>query len=102
MGALLDVFPPHGRISFFSLDVEGSEHLVLGKAIDLNRVFIEMFLIEVENSLCVKGQDCVSRNNVRRIMKDANYARFSNKIRESDVFIRRDSNLLAKAHKARW
>jgi hypothetical protein len=99
---ILDIFPPYGRVSFYSLDVEGSEHLVLGKALDLDRVFIEMLMIEIENEYCPHNEDCSTRNEVRRIMKEANYARFSGKVRASDIFVRKDSSLLAKAMKAGW
>jgi len=99
---LLDVFPPDGRVSFFSLDVEGSEDLVLGKALDLEKVMIEMLMIEVENGFCRPNWDCAVRNEVRKLMRDAGYVRFSGKIRASDVFIRQDSKLLQKAIDQGW
>ena len=99
---LLDVFPPNGRVSFFSLDVEGSEHLVLGKALDLTKVRIEMLMIEVENTFCQPGKDCAVRNKVREMMKEAGYVRFSKRIRASDVFIRQGSKLLEKASASGW
>lgn len=100
---LLDIFPPHGRVSFFSLDVEGSEHLVLEKALDFDKVMIEMLMVEVSNSICWKAANCESRNEVRRVMKESKkYARFTGPIPQSDVYIHQDSNLLAKALKAGW
>mmetsp|Transcript_32696 Transcript_32696/g.38090 ORF Transcript_32696/g.38090 Transcript_32696/m.38090 type:complete len:454 (-) Transcript_32696:14-1375(-) len=99
---LLDVFPPNGHVSFFSLDVEGSEHLVLGKALDLDKVNIEMLMIEVENEFCKSREDCAVRNKVRELMKEAEYVRFSEKVKKSDVFIRQDSKLLQKAIASGW
>ena len=99
---LLDVFPPDGRVSFFSLDVEGSEHLVLSKALDLEKVMIEMLMVEVENIFCKGRDDCAVRNNVREHMKKMGYVRFSGKILYSDVFIRQDSKLLQKAIDQGW
>jgi hypothetical protein len=81
---LLDVFP-NGHVSFFSLDVEGAEPLVVGKALDFDKVFIEILMIENRNSFCQKN--CKSRNDYRKIMLDAGYVMFSKMVTKSDVFI---------------
>eukprot|EP00978_Attheya_sp_CCMP212_P032519 scaffold127432_cov59-Attheya_sp.AAC.2 len=81
---LLDVFP-NGHVSFFSLDVEGAEPLVVGKAIDFDKVFIEILMIENRNNFC--GDICKSRDEFRKIMMDAGYVMFSQMVMKSDVFI---------------
>ena len=48
---LLDILPG-GRVNFFSLDVEGAEPMVVGKAIDFKRVFIEVLMVEQFNNHC--------------------------------------------------
>mmetsp|Transcript_27245 Transcript_27245/g.40342 ORF Transcript_27245/g.40342 Transcript_27245/m.40342 type:complete len:343 (-) Transcript_27245:82-1110(-) len=79
---LLDIFP-HGHVSFFSLDVEGAEPLVVDN-IDFDKVFIEVMMIENKNNFC--KQRCESRDKFRKIMQDAGYERFG-PVRKSDLFI---------------
>merc|ERR1711862_173803 len=63
---LLDIFP-QGRITFFSLDVEGAEiHLL--KNLNFSQVFIEIMMIESFNSFCRKK--CPAREKVREFMKN--------------------------------
>ena len=81
---LLDVFP-NGHVSFFSLDVEGAEPLVVGKALDFDRVFIEIIMIENRNNFCKKN--CKSRDEFRKIMLEAGYVMFFQMVQKSDVFI---------------
>mmetsp|Transcript_11699 Transcript_11699/g.21278 ORF Transcript_11699/g.21278 Transcript_11699/m.21278 type:complete len:379 (-) Transcript_11699:32-1168(-) len=81
---LLDVFP-NGHVSFFSLDVEGAEPLVVGKAINFDKVFIEILMIENRNNFC--EDICKSREEFRKIMMDAGYVMFSKMVTKSDVFI---------------
>lgn len=94
---LLDVFP-QGHITLFSLDVEGSEPLVLNQ-IDFDQVFIEIFMIENFNGFCILGQQCESRNQFRKIMQDNGYERFSNIIQKSDLFIHPKSGFLQRVQK---
>ena len=94
---LLDVFP-QGHITLFSLDVEGSEPLVLNQ-IDFDQVFIEIFMIENFNGFCKLGQECESRNQFRKIMQDNGYERFSNVIHKSDLFIHPKSGYLQRVQK---
>merc|ERR1712174_80886 len=70
---LLDIFP-FGVVSFFSLDVEGAEMKVL-KNIDFSKVFIEIFMIESYNTFC--GEKCETRDQVRILMAENGYNRFS-------------------------
>ena len=81
---LLDVFP-HGHVSFFSLDVEGSEPFVVGN-IDFSRVFIEIMMVEHFNDFC-HPRNCESRDRYRKIMDDNGYIRFTRAIYKSDLFI---------------
>ena len=81
---LLDVFP-NGHVSFFSLDVEGAEPLVVGKALDFDMVFIEIIMIENRNNFCKKN--CKSRDEFRKIMLEAGYVMFFQMVQKSDVFI---------------
>lgn len=98
---LLDLFP-HGRLSFFSLDVEGSEHLVLEK-IDFSKVYIEILMVEVKNNYCSDDKPCESRDRTRQILAEAGYVRFSSRIQASDVFVhQRSTDLLELAQKAGW
>ena len=55
---LLDIFP-NGHVSFFSLDIEGAEPLVVGN-IDFDKVFIEVMMIEIRNNFCVAKCDFVT------------------------------------------
>ncbi|KAL7564960.1 hypothetical protein ACA910_006112 [Epithemia clementina (nom. ined.)] len=98
----LDVFP-QGRVSFWSLDVEGSEHLILEK-MDFNKVFVEMLMVEVQNSFCRVNEPCESRDRSREILQTKNgYIRFSGRIPASDIFIHPlSTNLLEKAKNAGW
>ena len=79
---LLDIFP-NGHVTFFSLDVEGAEPLILGN-LDFDKVFIEVMMIENRNNFC--QAKCESRDKFRKIMQDAGYKRFS-PVRNSDLFI---------------
>lgn len=85
---LLDIFP-NGHVSFFSLDVEGAEPLVVGN-IDFNKVFIEVMMIESRNKFC-RNDSCESKRQFRKVMLDAGYVLFYNNNREivkkSDLFI---------------
>lgn len=89
---LLDVFP-NGHVSFFSLDVEGAEPLVVGN-IDFNKVFIEVMMVESRNSFCRNeqaGGQCASRDQYRKILLDAGYVLFYKRgkeiVKKSDLFI---------------
>ena len=83
---LVDIFPNNQTISFFSLDVEGAEPLVL-RNLDLDAVRVEIFMIESENKQC-RGGDCVSREEVRQILVEQyNYALYPNVIPKSDLYL---------------
>ena len=82
---LLDIFPS-GHVSFFSLDVEGSEPSVL-RALDFKKVFIEVMIIETSNNFCKRFSYCESRNQFRKIMRDEGYVLFEKIVVRSDLFI---------------
>jgi hypothetical protein len=82
---LEDVF--RGKsISFFSLDVEGAEPMVL-ETIDFEKVHIDVLMIEVENIFCKKNTACESRDATREIMERAGYTRYENIVKASDVYV---------------
>ena len=93
---LLDTFP-NGHVTFFSLDVEGSEPAVVGN-IDFDKVFIEVMMIEHFNNFC--EEKCKSRDEFRRIMEEAGYVRFSNLVFKSDLFVHPLSKYLQVAELA--
>jgi len=84
---LEDIFSFAGkRINFFSLDVEGSEMLVLG-TIDFSRVQIDVLMIEVQNSHCKKNSRCEVRQQVREKMASEGYQMYSGLVPKSDIYI---------------
>ena len=91
---LLDIFPK-GHVTFFSLDVEGSEPAVVNN-IDFGKVFIEVMMIESYNEFCEKDSFCKSREEYRKTMKDAGYIMFSGLVKKSDIFIHPKSKYLAR------
>jgi len=76
------------RVDFFSLDVEGSEDLVLS-TVDLDRVEIPLLLVESINRLC-PPRNCSKREAVRKRMASHGYELNPIKITKSDVFWRPD------------
>ena len=71
--------------AFFSLDVEGSEPMVL-RTIDFEQVDIKVLMVEVVNTHC--REVCESRNETRAIMKAAGYRRYEDIIPSSDVYVK--------------
>jgi hypothetical protein len=65
-----DFAGPDERIAFFSLDVEGSEPLVL-ETIDFDKIIIEVVMIETKNNYCEKV--CPSRDQIRAKMAELHY-----------------------------
>ena len=99
---LVDIFPQQGHVSFWSLDVEGSEHLIL-EHMDFDKVFIELLMVEVKNSFCHPQKPCEARDKSREILQRQGYLRFSGKVHASDIFIHPQSfRLLERATKAGW
>jgi hypothetical protein len=82
---LEDIFAfANKRINFFSLDVEGSENLVL-KTIDFSKVMIDVMMIEIQNNHC-KGE-CEVRKQVRQKMASEEYYRYEGLIPKSDIYV---------------
>lgn len=87
-GVLRDLLPGSGRVSVFSLDVEGAEPLVVGNAISFEEVFIEVLMVEQYNQQCpAPPKPCASREKVRSIMKERGYALHDKLVKKSDVYV---------------
>ncbi|GFH48971.1 hypothetical protein CTEN210_05447 [Chaetoceros tenuissimus] len=89
---LLDMFP-NGHVTFFSLDVEGSEPYIV-QNIDFKRIFIEIMIIEHANHFCRRNDHCQSRDNFRRMMDNEGYIRFTKLVAKSDLYIHPKSKYL--------
>mmetsp|Transcript_27274 Transcript_27274/g.41795 ORF Transcript_27274/g.41795 Transcript_27274/m.41795 type:complete len:392 (+) Transcript_27274:242-1417(+) len=74
------------RINFFSLDVEGSEMLILD-TIDFNRIHIDIIMIEVANAHCRQRDVCQMRDQVRAKMKGLGYHCYEYLVVDSDVCV---------------
>ncbi|KAL7551642.1 hypothetical protein ACHAWF_014833 [Thalassiosira exigua] len=84
---LRDVFGPEGGVSFFSLDVEGAELMVLN-ALDLDHLAIEVIMVEIQNTHCPEA-NCPGVHAIRRHMAmTRKYALFVGFLEASDVYIR--------------
>lgn len=92
---LQDVFAQEQRISFFSLDVEGAEPLVMA-TMDFDNPIIEVIMIEVRNKHC-RGV-CETRDQIRAKMKSLNYTRYEGIVSASDVYIHPQSRFPMPAH----
>lgn len=85
---------PNGHVTFFSLDVEGSEPYIV-QNIDFKRLFIEVMIIEHANNFC-KIHVCESRDRFRKMMDDEGYIRFTKLVSKSDLYIHPKSKYLGK------
>lgn len=93
---LQDVFGPDGKISFFSLDVEGAELLVL-ETIDFNVLSIEVIMVEIQNTHCPEA-NCPNVHYIRRHMAmTGKYALFGGFLEASDVYIRSGTETYRRA-----
>jgi hypothetical protein len=74
-----------GRVTFFSLDVEGAEPLVL-EHVDFDQIQVDVMIVENANSFC--GANCESRDKFRAIMARAGYVRPNRQfVKKSDLFV---------------
>jgi Methyltransferase FkbM domain len=80
---LLDLFPD-GHVNFFSLDTEGTEHLVL-QHIDFTRITFDVIIAENLNAYC--RANCESRDQAQAILLAAGYILDSNTVPRSDLYI---------------
>lgn len=84
---LLDIFGPDGKVSFFSLDVEGAEIKVL-ETIDFDLIEVEVLMIEIQNTHCPEA-NCPEVHSIRRHMaRTGKYALFVDFLEASDVYVR--------------
>ena len=81
-------------MTLFSLDVQGSEPLVL-KHLDFEKVYIEVMIIENRNNFC-KESHCKSRDEFRKIMDKAGYKIFVVVVTKSEVYIQPSFEVLGK------
>jgi len=93
---LKDIFADHRSdganlptVDFFSLDVEGSEDLVLS-TIDFKAIRINILMIEIHNNFCT-NDDCVVRRQVRAKMAAEGYTLYKILVRGSDIYVHPDS-----------
>ena len=89
LGPVLEDIFQGEPINFFSLDVEGSEVMVL-RTIDFSRV-------QIQNSFC--DENCASRDEIRDIMKNAGYKRYERLVVASDVYVRPDSGYVLEGYR---
>mmetsp|Transcript_16941 Transcript_16941/g.18978 ORF Transcript_16941/g.18978 Transcript_16941/m.18978 type:complete len:386 (+) Transcript_16941:78-1235(+) len=85
-GGVAAVLP---TVDFFSLDVEGSEDLVLS-TIDFHAVRINVLMIEIQNNDC-KWEGCPVRQRVRAKMAAEGYQRYEKLVHASDIYVHPDS-----------
>lgn len=86
---LLELAP--SGIDFFSLDVEGSEPLILSN-IDFMKVHIDILIVESWNAHCpAEPSICDSRTKTRTILKNAGFVLYSQIIEKSDLFVHPES-----------
>lgn len=72
-------------IFLFSLDVEGSEKLVLD-TLDFTKVVVYVLMIEIQNDNC-KTDSCIVRQQVRDRMKKEGYKRYEGLVHASDIYV---------------
>ena len=80
---LLDLFPG-GRVHFFSLDTEGTEHFIL-QNIDFSRLVFDVLIAESQNEFC--KDECEAREKTRAIMKAAGYILYPKTVPRSDLYV---------------
>lgn len=92
---VLQELAPDG-VDFFSLDVEGSEPLIVGN-IDFKKVRIDVLMVESWNVQCPpEPNECKTRTDTREILKNAGYHRYSNVISKSDLYVHPESPYLVQ------
>jgi hypothetical protein len=92
---VLQELAPNG-VDFFSLDVEGSEPLIVGN-IDFGKVHIDVLMVESWNGNCPREpNECETRTKTRAILQKAGYRRFSNVIQKSDLYVHLESPYLVQ------
>lgn len=93
---LQDVFGPDGKITFFSLDVEGAELLVL-QTLDFDALYIKVIMVEVQNAHCPNA-NCENVHHIRRHMAmTRKYSLFVDFLEASDVYIRWGTDTWSRA-----
>ena len=75
---------PH--ITFFSLDVEGAEYMVL-EHLDFAQLSIDLIMMESVNHFCRPGTNCTHLQQSRQLLNRAGYVGYDNILRASDLFV---------------
>jgi len=57
------------------------------ETIDFSKVMIDVMMIEVENSHCVRTEECEVRKQVRQKMASEGYHRYEDLIPKSDIYV---------------
>lgn len=76
-----------GYVTFFSLDVEGAEALIL-KTVDFDKVHVDIWMVEYVNHFCPKDQNCRSRDESHAILQRAGYVGYKKVVLGSTVFVK--------------
>jgi hypothetical protein len=77
-----------GYVTFFSLDVEGAEAMVLN-TVDFSKIHVDVWMVENVNNFCQHG--CPSVIESRAILQRAGYVGYNSVVMGSDLFVRSDS-----------
>jgi hypothetical protein len=79
-----------GYVTFFSLDVEGSEAAVL-ETIDFSRVRVDIWMVESERSGPDKAATTKAAERVVEILTSNGYRLYRGLLRNSNLFVHKDS-----------
>ena len=77
-----------GHVTFFSLDVEGAEAMVL-ETVDFSKLSVDIWMVENVNNFC--KEDCVSRQESHRLLQQAGYIGYAPIIMGSTLFVQPNS-----------
>lgn len=83
-----------GHVSFFSLDVEGAEAMVLQTIFGdfETKISVDVWMVENVNHFCPpEPKGCVSRDESRSILQHAGYVGYHSVVLGSDLFVRPNS-----------
>ena len=81
--ALIDLLD--GYVTFFSLDVEGAEAMVLS-TVDFSKIHVDIWMVESINNFC-QG-NCSSRDESHAILQRAGYVGFVDVVFASTLFVK--------------
>jgi hypothetical protein len=79
-----------GYVTFFSLDVEGAEAMVLN-TVDFTKVHVDVWMVENVNHFCPLEEHCQSRDESHAILQRAGYVGYRNIVLGSTIFVKPQS-----------